>query len=170
MKSDSGLLISDCGLRTSRAAARQMFSNPQSAIRNSKSRAFTLPEVLAALVFVGIVLPVVMRGVTVSMQAGRAARHRVEAAQLAKQKIDEFLVVRDPTGFISATGDFGTGWEEYRWTSKAQLGDDGVYDVTVSVDWVEQATEKSFSLSTMIYPSTVTSTETTTTDPAGGGT
>jgi prepilin-type N-terminal cleavage/methylation domain-containing protein len=121
---------------------------------------FTLPEVLAALVFVGIVLPVVMRGISISMQASRSARHHVEAAQLAKQKIDEFLIVRDPSAFISASGDFGTGWEEYNWTSAAQLGDDGVYDVLVSVQWTEQAREKSVSLSTMVYPSTTVTTET----------
>jgi prepilin-type N-terminal cleavage/methylation domain-containing protein len=152
------LRIADRGLNAGGRCA-----NPKSTIRNPQSRGFTLPEVLAALVFVGIVLPVVMRGLTVSMQASSAARHRVEAAQLAKQKLDEFLIVRDPSSFISATGDFGTGWNEYTWTSRAQLGEDGVYDVTVTVAWLEQSQQKSFALSTMIYPSTTTTTEESTT-------
>lgn len=162
-RNDPQLPISSCRLKTGLSA------NRKSEIRNRKvPRGFTLPEVLAALVFVGIVLPVVMRGLTISTQASRSARHRVEAAQLAKQKIDEFLVVRDPSGFISATGDFGEGWKEYTWTSRAQLGEDGVYDVTVAVAWTELSRPKSFALSTMIYPSTTVTTEESPV-PAGGG-
>lgn len=158
----------DWEMRNAKCEMKNRLFISQFAIRNPKSKAFTLPEVLAALVFVGIVLPVVMHGLTVAMQVSSSARHRVEAAQLAKQKVDEFLVVRDPSSFISATGDFGTGWGEYTWTSRAQLGEDGVYDVTVTVAWLEQSREKSFTLSTMIYPSTTVTTEETPA-PAGGG-
>ncbi|MFT3787656.1 MAG: type II secretion system protein [Tepidisphaeraceae bacterium] len=135
---------------------------------SNRSCGFTLPEVLAALVFIGIVLPVVMRGVTVALQASGAAKHRVEAAQLAKQKIDEFLIVRDPSTF-TAVGDFGDTWPGYAWQSTSLIDSDGLYEITVTVTWVEQTNEKSYVMSTLVYPSTVTTTEDMSTSGSSSG-
>lgn len=118
-------------------------------------RAFTLVEVLATLVFVGIVLPVAMRGITVALQASSHARHKVEAAQLASQKINELLVVRDASAF-NGSGDFGDEWPEYRWDSTGQVGDWNTYTVTVNVHWTEQGQERSLPLTTLIYPDSET--------------
>lgn len=124
-------------------------------------RGFTLVEVLATLVFIGIVLPVAMRGITVTLQATANARHKVEAAQLAEGKLNELLVIRDPASF-NASGDFGIDWPEYRWDSRGQLTEMSVYEVTVNVYWTEQNQERSLPLTTFIYP------EQTATQSTGG--
>lgn len=120
-----------------------------------RHRAFTLVEVLATLVLVGVVLPVAMRGVTISMQLAARSRHLSEAGELAASKLSEALVLRDPNSF-NGTGDFGTQWPEYRWEMRGQLADQSLYEVSVVVSWVEQGEERSVQLTTLVYPSTTT--------------
>jgi Tfp pilus assembly protein PilV len=110
-------------------------------------------EVLATLVLVGVVLPVAMRGISMSLQASADARHRVEAAQLAQQKIAEHLVVRDASTF-NTEGDFGPDWPEYRWQSRSAYADVGVYVVTVRVSWQRRAADRFIEVSTLVYPVT----------------
>ena len=123
--------------------------------RTAKCRGFTLVEVLAALVLVGVVLPVAMRGITLSLRASALARHRLEAAELAQQKIAEHLVVRDASTF-NDTGDFGAAWPEYRWASRGGVAGYGVYDLTVTVTWQDRDRERSVTLATLVYPVTGT--------------
>ena len=53
-------------------------------IRNArKIAAFTFAEVLAALLFMAIVIPVAMQGVQVANRAGVAAQRKTVAIQLA---------------------------------------------------------------------------------------
>jgi general secretion pathway protein I len=115
----------------------------------------TLVEVLATLVLVGIVLPVAMHGITLSMQAASRARHTTEAGQLAEAKLNELLVLRDPTT-LTGSGDFGEDWPEYRWTSAYLAADYNTYEVTVTVLWTERGQERSVALTTLIYPSSST--------------
>jgi prepilin-type N-terminal cleavage/methylation domain-containing protein len=134
-----------------------MMSTPPQQLRTSscrrhlRQRGLTLVEVLATLVLVAIVLPVTMKGVTLSMQSAARARHMTEAAQLAESKINEMLVLRD-TMYLSGSGDFGQDWPEYRWTSTAAAANYGVYEVTVTVSWLERGSERSVSMSTLVYP------------------
>ena len=112
---------------------------------------FTLVEVLAALVLVGVVLPVAMRGLQLSMQTAERARRTLEASQLAQQKMAEALVLRDP-GATGMSGTFGDMWPEYRWQSTSQDAGFGVYLVTVRVSWQERVHERWVEQSTLIYP------------------
>ena len=124
----------------------------RAAVRSSRvRRGFTLVEVLATLVLIGIVLPVAMRGLTVALQATANSRNRVEAAQLASAKINELLVGRDVATF-NASGDFGEEWPEYRWDSTGQAGEWNLYTVTVNVHWTERGQDRSLPLTTWIYP------------------
>ena len=54
---------------------------------------FTLIEVLAALVLIGVVLPVAMKGVSIAMQAASHARHTGEAVELARHKLTELSLI-----------------------------------------------------------------------------
>lgn len=121
----------------------------------STSRGFTLIEVLAALLLMGLVLPVAMRGVTLSLQTASQARHRLEATQLAQQKIAEFLVVRDASQFNGA-GTFRDAWPQYRWRSRGTFAGYGVYEVVVTVTWPRRGGEDSLQLATLVYPLTGT--------------
>ena len=118
-------------------------------------RGVTLVEVLATLVLIGIVLPVAMRGATLSMQTAARARHMTEAAHLADLKLAEIAVVNN-ISLYSGSGDFGEEWPEYRWISESQPADFGLYSLTVSVVWTEQGQERATSLSTLLYPAEAT--------------
>ena|GEM_PF-1825646 len=120
-------------------------------------RGFTLVEVLAALVFLGIVIPVAMRCATVCLQTTAHARHTLEASQLAEQKLAQILIDRDTAG-LDATGDFNPDFPEYTWQTESAPFDSpltGVSDVrlvTVHIRWRERATQRSCDLSTLMYP------------------
>lgn len=128
-----------------------------------RRRGFTLPEVLATLVIVGIVLPVAMRGITVSLQAAGESRHKVEAGQLAQQKLSELLLDRANTSSLNGSGDFGDAWPDYKWestSSTARLNTTAEVDeVDVTVKWTAQGAERSVVLSTLVFPETSTGTE-----------
>lgn len=125
-------------------------------------RGFTLVEVLATLVLLGLVLPAVMRGVSLSMNAASHARRTLEAAQLAQGKIAEMLVVRDPMG-SATSGTFGNDWPDYRWELQVGSGPQGTYLVTVRVLWMERGIERSLEQSTLVYATTSTTPEADTT-------
>ena len=114
-------------------------------------RGITLMEVLATLLLVGIVLPVAMHGITLSMQAASSARHRTEAAQLAEWKLNELLALRD-ANTLSGSGTFGDDWPEYRWEAESTQADYGTYDVAVTVRWAERGQERSLTLASIVYP------------------
>ena len=62
---------------------------------DEKDEGFTLVEVLATLVLMGIVIPVAMHGVSIAMSAASNARKTAEAATLAETKLNELLVLRE---------------------------------------------------------------------------
>ena len=126
-----------------------------------RRRGFTLPEVLATLLIVGIVLPVAMRGITVSLQAAGEARHKVEAGQLAQQKLAELLLDRaNAVSSFDGSGDFGEAWPEYTWESRASAAalntTAEIEQVDVTVKWTAQGVERSVTLSTLVYPEPLT--------------
>ena len=57
----------------------------------SRRRGITLMEVLATLLFLGIVLPATMGALSTCLQAASTARHRQEAALLAQVQLNEMI-------------------------------------------------------------------------------
>ena len=116
---------------------------------------FTLIEVLATLLLVGIVLPVTMRGVSLALAAASNARHVAEATSLAETTLSELT-----TDTLSATtdgsGDFGADHPGYTWTSQRASRDYGLTEIALRVDWVERGQTKSITVSTLKYDSTST--------------
>ncbi len=82
---------------------------------NRPAAAFTLAEVLAALLFMGIVVPVAIEGLHVASLAGTVAERKAEAARVALRVLNESLVT---TNWIQAvqTGTATEGWRQFRWT------------------------------------------------------
>jgi type II secretion system protein I len=115
-----------------------------------KPSGFTLVEVLVTMALMTIILPVVMRGISISMAAASNARHTAEAATLAESKLNELLVSADPTSFGSQ-GDFGTDWPDYRWTMQSNY-DSEIFltQYTITVIWKERGRERTFRLSTFL--------------------
>ena len=133
----------------------------------SRRRGFTLPEVLATLVITGIILPVAMRGLSVTLRASAAARQQLEAGELAQSKLNELLVTRDQTTFQSS-GDFGAQWPDYHWETQGQIVAFTTYQVTVSVYWNAQGQPHVLRMSTLVYPTGTSSSVTSDSTSTGG--
>ena len=81
--------------------------------RKRRQLGFTFAEVLAALVFMAIVIPVAMQGLQIANRAGAVAARKSTAVQLGDEKLNE-LILTD-LWRNSTTGDFGPSWPSYRW-------------------------------------------------------
>ena len=124
--------------------------------------AFTLIEVLAAMLLIAIVMPVVMQGITASGQAGSAARYRTQAAILADSKLSELTVTGQWDGG-AMSGDFGAVAPGYRWqaTVAEWAGDTqgiGLQQLDVQVTWTARGRPSSVSVNGLVYVRPVPST------------
>jgi type II secretory pathway pseudopilin PulG len=77
--------------------------------------AFTLAEVLAALLFMGIVVPVAIEGLHVASLAGTVAERKAEAARVAQRILHESLITTNWVQTVQ-TGTATEGWRQFRWT------------------------------------------------------
>ena len=145
---------------------------PCSLVSSKAKRAFTLPEVLATLVLVGLVLPAVMKGISLALAASDDARRRVEAVGLAENKLAELAadaMVNSATG--GGGGEFGDEAPGYRWESSTASVETDLLELNVRVAWTARGRERHVDLSTYAYVSSAASgTSTGTAGGAGGGT
>jgi prepilin-type N-terminal cleavage/methylation domain-containing protein len=116
--------------------------------RPAGNRGFTLVEVLVALVLMGIVLPVAMRGITIATRASSVARHMAEAANLGEAKLTEMVAQGD---WASTTqGDF-PDFPAYRWTLESVNRDFDLTELRMAVIWKDRGQDRSLYVSTFVY-------------------
>jgi type II secretion system protein I len=127
---------------------------------------FTLIEVLAAIVLVGIVVPVAMEAISLSMRSASDAKRKVEAAMLAENKLTELtagLAMQSMgTGMAgggATGGDFAPDWPEYRWESVRSEREVDLSEIQVRVIWTSRGEDRFVSLSTMVYTGTGATTD-----------
>jgi hypothetical protein len=84
-----------------------------------RSQAFTLAEVLAAMLFLAIVIPVAVEALHVSSLAGEVAARKGAAARIADRVLNESLVTTNWTG-SAQNGTVSEGAIDYRWTLSVQ--------------------------------------------------
>ena len=80
---------------------------------------FTLAEVLAALLFMAIVIPVAVQALRVASLAGTVADRKTQAVRVAQRLLDESLIATNWT----KSGQGGTvteGDRQYRWTLRSE--------------------------------------------------
>jgi len=131
-----------------------------------------MPEVLATIVLIGIVVPVVMAGISLALTAAGHARHLAQAASLGEAKLMELVTTGEWTT-AAGSGDFSPDWPEYHWRSQNSATTDfDANQITLDVTWTERGVQQSWSISTIVYQSdsTGTSTGSTTTGGTTGGT
>lgn len=119
--------------------------------RSKLGRGVSLVEVLATLVLVGVVLPAAMHGISLSLRAASWARHSHEAAMLAESKLNEAIALRDPTQ-VTGSGTFAPDFPDYRWDCQSLSYGMGLFEVSVTVYWMERGLERSMVLTTLVYP------------------
>ncbi len=112
---------------------------------------FTLAEVLAALLFMAIVIPVAVQGLHVASRAGTVAERKAVAARLADSRLNELIV----TGQWQSSAQKGTieeGWQSYSWTLESEpWAEDGAMRlVTVHVSVPVQGRDYDVAVSTLV--------------------
>jgi type II secretory pathway pseudopilin PulG len=112
--------------------------------------AFTLAEVLAALAFMAIVIPVAVEGLRIANLAGQVGQRKAAAIRVAESVLNELAV----TGQWRATSQSGTiqeGLQEYRWFMRAEPWPEGTMRlVTVQVLFPVQGQDHEVRLRTLV--------------------
>ena len=80
---------------------------------------FTLAEVMAALVFMAIVIPVALGGLGVASRAGEVAARKSEAALVAERILMENIVTTN-TDVAVQTGTTRQGIRDFKWTMRSE--------------------------------------------------
>ena len=135
-------------------------NNPPPSGARRRCAGFTLAEVLAALVFMAIVIPVAVEGLRLASQVGQVAHRKAIALRLAQNILNELIL----TGQWQQTSQQGTIEEapfEFFWRLQAETWIDGVLQmVSVQVTFPVQGQEYDVQLSTLIDNSVPVETET----------
>ena len=113
-------------------------------------KGFTLIEILATLLLLGIVMPVAMRGISIALASADHARHMAEAATLAETKLND-LLTQGVSSASGLTGDFSSDHPEYQWSYQSAPRDFSVNEVQLRVTWLERGQPRTFDLSTLNY-------------------
>ncbi len=118
---------------------------------------FTFIEVLATLTVLAIVLPSIMSGISLCLSAADCSRQQAQASALCQSKLMELAATGQWQNGVLA-GDCGTDWPAYQWTALVSQWDGTVVQqLDVTVQWTYRRTDRSVTLSTLVYsPSTVT--------------
>jgi Tfp pilus assembly protein PilV len=113
-------------------------------------RGFTFVEVLAAMLFLAILVPAIVAGLSTSNRAAVMAERSAMAAELAEDKMNELLIASAWTT-ADSRGNFGTDYTGYRWEmSQTTWEMDNMIDLTLEVFFTVQGREHSVSLSTLV--------------------
>ena len=83
--------------------------------RRRSAAGFTLAEVLAALLFMAIVIPVAIEGMHIASRAGTVSERKGEAARVAQRLLAENLVTTNWNQAVQG-GTLTEGQREFNWT------------------------------------------------------
>jgi type II secretory pathway pseudopilin PulG len=86
----------------------------------ASAAAFTLAEVLAALLFMAIVIPAAVEGLHIASLAGTVAERKGEAARVARRLLTETLVTTNANQSAQG-GNVTEGQRQFRWTMHNDL-------------------------------------------------
>jgi type II secretion system protein I len=119
-------------------------------------RGFTLVEALAVVTMMAIILPVVMKGVTMVTEAAGLVRQRAAAMEIASNQLTQILVDYEwQNGDSSGEVQEDTGL--YRWTSHVEDWEESsLHLVTLQVQWDSRGKNRTASLATLVYDGELT--------------
>jgi type II secretory pathway pseudopilin PulG len=126
--------------------------------KNKKNAAgFTLAEVLAALLFLAIVIPVAVEALHTASLAGEVAARKGQAARVADRILNESLVTTNWNQTQSGT--ITEGAEEFHWKlTNKNWPQDLMQLVTTEVAFTAQGHDYSVKMSTLANLQTATAT------------
>jgi Tfp pilus assembly protein PilV len=115
---------------------------------------FTLAEVLAALVFMAIVIPVAIEALHIASLAGSVAARKAQASRVAQRVLNENLVTTNWNQTVQS-GTLAEGQRQFRWTlhNDAWTQDPNqsvMRQLTVEVFFAAQNRDYSVRMSTLV--------------------
>lgn len=120
---------------------------PQFSLRR---RGFTFVEILAAMLFMAIVIPTTIEGIISANRMGRVAERKRVAAQLADWKMTEALAEDSWEGGGSA-GDFGEDYPGYSYNLRlTDWSEDSMGLLVIDVSFTVQGKTYTVTLSTLV--------------------
>ena len=129
---------------------------PRSGLRQTRRSAagFTLAEVLAALLFMAIVIPAAIEGMHIASLAGTVAERKVEAARVAQRLLAESLTTTNWNQSVQ-TGSLVEGQREFRWTMHSDPWTQDPYQnvillLSVDVTFTAQNRDYAVRMSTLV--------------------
>ena len=130
-------------------------------LRTDRLRAFTLAEVLAAMLVMAIVIPVAMQGMSIASRAGIAGQRKAAAMRVAERVLNEQFV----TGQLIQNSNSGTVTEgdvTFPWALQSGTWPtDAMTQVTVTVTFTVQGANYNVTATTLFDPATIGTTSTT---------
>ena len=118
----------------------------------NRASGFTLVEVLAALLFLAIVIPTAIEALHMATLSGEVAVRKSAAARVADRVLNESIVM---TNWNSGTqsGTVTEGASDFRWTLTSQTWpQDSMQLLTAEVKYSAQGKDYSVKLSTLANP------------------
>ncbi len=111
--------------------------------------AFTLAEVLAALAFMAIVIPVAIEGMRTANLAGQVGLRKAVAGRVADRVLNEWLVGQSQGA--AQNGTVQEGGMSYQWSIRVQTwNQDSMRVATATVDYKVQGNSYDVQLSTLL--------------------
>ena len=126
-----------------------------------RNSGFTLAEVLAALMFMAIVIPVAVEALHIAGVSGEVAVRKGDAARIADNVLNESIATTNWNQ--SATGTVTENGHEFRWSLRNESwpADSGMQLLTAEVTFSAQGRDYSVHLSTLENPLTLNATTAT---------
>jgi type II secretory pathway pseudopilin PulG len=87
--------------------------------KRNQAKGFTLAEVMAALVFMAIVIPVALQALSIAGRAGEVAARKQEAALVAERVLNENIVTTNWDKAVQ-NGTIRQGLLDFRWMLRSE--------------------------------------------------
>ena len=135
-----------------------------------RTEAFTLAEVMASMVFMAILIPVALEGLSIASRAGEVAVRKSEAGLVAERVLNESVVT---TNWLQSaqSGTVRQGTREYRWSLRNEPWNKDPYlstmrQLSVAVVFSVQGRDYTNRVSTLVdYNMATLNTQNTTSPP-----
>ena len=123
--------------------------------RKTSAKGFTLLEILAALLLIGLVLPAVMKGLSLASILVADSDRKYEALDLAETKLGEVLLEESWKTNTAGSGNFDEDeFKEYEWTlDVSNWTEANLKQVEVAVTWQQRNRPREVRLTTLVYDS-----------------
>ncbi len=119
-----------------------------------RSSAFTLAEVLAAMVFMAIVIPVALEALSIASRAGEVAARKSQAALVAERILQENIITTNWDKAVQ-NGTIRQGIRDFKWTLRSQPWTEDPYVsdmrlLSVEVGFTAQGRDYTVRLNTLV--------------------